>query len=353
MSTAHHKRPNNCRRWVLLVIVVHAVLLILTTFPALIRLKSNEANKEDRVGSGRMIRYNARNETIISPHLPRRLLTVFGLESSGTTFVTELLERSTGVKHSVPTNSLDYQLQHVSLPSGASCQGEIHIIPVLYPAICNRPTAMDNTALTSNRKKHSTGHPFIKCPESLNASRQVDDYFGYPPRYFVNITSHIQWYLDRGVEATAVLVVRDKTIGSLARSLVHCTIPEFRVTEEEMGSRIIKEAVERWDDGMNGWVPPPVVVVSYETLIHMGATYVNLVLRQLQLTPIHEPLEWAFEDGNPRYIRPREQVQKMLAVTNQMKAKPPRKDNDDDLDERSMFQREESNVSEGDDDRVA
>jgi hypothetical protein len=38
----------------------------------------------------------------------------------------------------------------------------------------------------------------------------------YPGRYLVDITLHIQWwYRDHGVDvAAAVLVVRDKTIGS-------------------------------------------------------------------------------------------------------------------------------------------
>jgi hypothetical protein len=325
---------------VVIVVVVQALFFL----PALIKLDCKD-EKEEKVGSSQLLRYN-------SSYLPRRLLTVFGLESSGTTFVTELLERSTSVKHSVPKNFHDYQLQHVSLPSGGFCQGRIHIIPVLYPAICG---PSDTTLLASRKKKHASRR-FVKCPESLDASPPGDKY-AYPTRYFVNITSHIQWYRDRGVNATAVLVIRDKTIGSMARSLVHCFVPEFQRKEEEMGTRIMLEAMEHWAYyDIDLLVPPPIVVVSYETLVHMGAPYLNSILRQLQLPAIHESLEWAFEDGNARYIQTREQYQAILALNNPKRTRPPpREENDDEFDERSMgrsFQTVEPNASETDDNRM-
>ena len=40
----------------------------------------------------------------------------------------------------------------------------------------------------------------------------------------------------------------------------------------------------------------------------MGVTYLNLICGQLGLPCIHEPLEWAFEDGNQRYIQPLEHL---------------------------------------------
>ena len=348
MTIALHSR-HHCVHFGLVVVIV-VVAKALFFLPALIKLDCKD-EKEEKVGSSQLLRYNPQNKTVESQYLylPRRLLTVFGLESSGTTFVTELLERSTGVKHSVPKNFHDYQLQHVSLPSGEFCQGRIHIIPVLYPAICGP----SDTALASRKKKHSSRR-FVKCPESLDALPPPGDKYAYPTRYFVNITSHIHWYRDRGVNATAVLVIRDKTIGSMARSLVHCFVPEFQQKEEETGTRIMMEAMEHWAYyDIDLLVPPPIVVVSYETLVHMGAPYLNSILRQLQLPAIHESLEWAFEDGNARYIQTREQHQAILALNNPTRTKPPsREENDDEFDERSMgrsFQTVEPNASENDD----
>ena len=118
----------------------------------------------------------------------------------------------------------------------------------------------------------------------------------------------MEWYQERGVATTAVLVLRDQTIGAMARSLVHCPIPEFQYKEETLGRRIMKEAMEYF----GSQVSPGIAIVSYETLVHMGASYLNLILNQLQLPQIHENLDWAFEDGNERYVKSREQVAKMV-----------------------------------------
>ncbi|KAI2511258.1 hypothetical protein MHU86_3224 [Fragilaria crotonensis] len=338
--TALHKQHRRCLVFVSCVIVsLQALFLIaLANLPELIGLDCSK-EKEDKVERTVLLEYNntSQNATIQSPYLPRRLLTVFGLESSGTTFVTELLERSTGVKHSVHENFREYQVQHASLPSGMKCQGQIRIIPVLYPAICKPATA----GMTLSNKKRSSQErqqeQFVQCPELMNNDvAPPRAYYEYPVRYFVNISSHIQWYRDRGVDATAVLVIRDKTIGSVARSLTHCDVPEFQKEEEVMGKRIMKDAMEQWgNQPLSSVMIPALVVVSYETLVHMGATYLNLILGQLQLPRIHEPLEWAFEDGNERYIQPREHIKKTPVVRKPtVELKPDRNGDDDDIDGR-------------------
>jgi hypothetical protein len=287
------------------IFVQQALLLIHTKIPDPVEIV-------DLVGTNRVFNEFKSSVEPKSLFLPRRVVTVFGLESTGTTFVTHLLELSTGVKqcHIImghmdrlsTKESRDYELQHLSLPFGWIGEGQINVVPALYPAMC---VDMQRAQSLPKPSKLPT-----QCQQTMGGDESK---YRYPRRYFVNITSHIQWYRDRGVDASAVLVVRDKTIGSIARSFVHCIKNKTREQEEQVGLSIMKEAMEYYQQPDPRYPSPPLVVASYETIINMGAPYVNFLLNQLQLPSIHENKRWAIKDGNERYIQPHEQVAKLEA----------------------------------------
>lgn len=135
----------------------------------------------------------------------------------------------------------------------------------------------------------------------------------YPRRFFVNITSHILWYRQHGVQATAVVMMRDVEIGRIARSFEHCPHPAYAQEEAAVGLHILRDAVETLsplDDafGINNAAMPHVLVVSYETLMHLQAPYLNGILKRLTLPTVAEEHIESLRNGNMRYIQPREKV---------------------------------------------
>lgn len=316
------------------VIVAQAILLILTNLPEPVEVdckgvasspfqnyKEHEAELFGANATGSSSSTHTNSTTPISKSLPKRLLTVFGLESSGTTFVTSLLEKSTGVEQrKIDKGRLDrgskipwrdYELQHMSLPSGLWCEaGGIHeVVPALYPSVCIRmhpgtavaktPEAMERFRQALSRDCRATGF--------VNDGK---DYI-YPKRFFVNITSHIQWYRDHGVEASAVLVVRDKSIGAMARSFVHCALPQEREEEEALGMKIMREAMQVFQGNLEDNSAPALVLLSYETLLNVGLPYLNQVLHQLHLPPLRTADVPNLKDGNKRYIQSRDEVARL------------------------------------------
>lgn len=219
----------------------------------------------------------------ISPFLPQRLLTVFGLESSGTNFVTSLLELSTNTSqrqiyigrsdNSSQLPGRKYELQHISMPWGFFCrEGPLEVVPVLYPALCIHMVEH----LIERFGAAAAGPPGDMPPECHDFGFAVGEKdVIYKKRFFVNITSHILWYRERGVDARAILVVRDQNIGSLARSMGHCPIPKAREQEEKLGVQLLHEAMEA--------IPDQVTILSYETLLMLGLPYLNSILQELEI----------------------------------------------------------------------
>lgn len=113
-------------------------------------------------------------------------------------------------------------------------------------------------------------------------------------------------------ETTAILVLRDRTTGRMARSLVHS---DFQDQEETLGRRIMKDAMIHFETQAF----PVITIVSYESLVHMGTSYLNLILNQLLRPHIHELLDWIFEDGYERYVKSREQVVTMVLAKKVMR----------------------------------
>jgi hypothetical protein len=259
--------------------------------------------------------------------LPKRLLTIFGLESSGTTFVTRLVAASLRIRPrdivsgrndlSAQEPNRKYEVQHVSLPSGKFCEGAtVPVVPAMYPALC---ISMNWTDAASSSFGTS---PLYRDWQDVASLKER---YVYPKRYFVNISSHIQWYRNRGVEASAILVVRDAMIGSMARSLAHCLKAEYREKEEQVGLQLMYEALQQFpsdDDHKNHvFSSPPLVVLSYETLMNLGIPYFNHVLERLQLPRVRnddDGLGKTLHNGNLPYIRSYQDVKmnKFLSTLN-------------------------------------
>ena len=93
-----------------------------------------------------------------------------------------------------------------------------------------------------------------------------------PMRHFVNITTHIKWYQERGVRATAVIVVRDQTIESISKYNEHCKDKNLVQAENEYGKLFIEDAFRNLSqDGPT----PTLVLVSFEALMNLGETYLR------------------------------------------------------------------------------
>lgn len=116
----------------------------------------------------------------------------------------------------------------------------------------------------------------------------------YPHRYFVNISSHIQWYRERGVHATAVIIMRDSTIALIGKAS-HCPNEQVAAKQNEHAWELAREAIIRLDPSNE------IVLVSYEGLMSLHETYLFDFYRRLGINSINVP---DFEDGNAKYVVP-------------------------------------------------
>lgn len=222
--------------------------------------------------------------------IPKRLITVAGLESSGTKFLTMLTAQASGAyrisekqKESGKVDLLPFwdrvrskgiEVQHVSLPWGEKCSNRANrnhteilankTIDALIPKRCVFSRARNSAVLNANNLKH-----FHMCREL-----GVPKFTSIPGRYFLNLTSHIKWYQERGSIATAVVVVRDQTIEYASKLREHCHNHTLAKEENEYGMEIIREALLNLsEDWLDDRTPPSLVLVSYESLMSIGEPY--------------------------------------------------------------------------------
>lgn len=288
---------------------------------------------------------NIDSNTAIIPKysiLPKKIYTVVGLESSGTTFIARTLASSLGLKgiregsfpcthkYSSCSENEDIQVQHFSLPWGGTCADTPHskVVDVVLPSQCTR----------SRRKSPST--ETTQCSimaqelsglEINNASYAMQ----YPIRYQLNLTSQKEWYDAQGVEQYYVIVVRDKTISSIARSAVHCSNLTLLEKEEEIGLGIIENVVKKyiledygnknrtdWKNTRSLFGNPQetfeindlsrmlrsvslspsgnnVVVMSYESMVTLGESYIRMLYNSLGIESDYIP---EIRNSNRRYI---------------------------------------------------
>lgn len=293
--------------------------------------------KKKKTSGGWLERLHKRRRTKPKESLlAKKVVTVFGLESSGTTFLSSVLGVATGIIAdgeliSRQATSVDgeWELQHLSLPWGWECEKgkETEIVEALVPEECVRyrrdPTMESRVAaeLFARRAQHREGlwNPdapeenlnerkklLERCREEANISEEDNgwtcgagcgegDFNGfalYPQRFFINITSHIEWYLARGVDIKVVLSMRDKTISSRSKLKGHCHLGDVAAEENEVALSIMRDAIEKYGTTR-------IILVSYEGMMEMEEVYVRRLYHQLGIKSAYMP---SFVDGNVKYI---------------------------------------------------
>jgi hypothetical protein len=276
--------------------------------------------------------------------LPKRVITIFGPESSGSTFLSSVLGTATGAfaangkwmytplskwtenswevvqssrwtfeetlqKRATSPNG--WEVQHLSLPWGMYCQEDepMSIVESFVPEECWRYQELSHLSLlfaehqfwaqlksedgivpkwtpqdekyrqlcqeevhiselnidnSTNSDKYTCG---AKCGTGL-----YNGFALYPKRFFVNITSHIEWYLRRGVDITVVLSVRDRTMSAESKLNNHCSL-DMGAKEDEVALELMSEALERFGKRGSDEDKARVVVASYEGLMRFGKEY--------------------------------------------------------------------------------
>ncbi|KAL9182735.1 hypothetical protein ACHAXT_004014 [Thalassiosira profunda] len=276
--------------------------------------------------------------------LPKRLISVFGSEASGSTFLATTLGVASGafpVNGTVVTLPSDrfnnsgrtivervvakrarspdgaIEIQHLSLPWGwwgtkkRNCNMH-HLtltVDAFVPKACFRfdyqstwehrmeekaPIGCSEVAHISGK---SGGNGWT-CGTSNCGEGANEGYALYPRRFFVNITSHIEWYLQRGVDITAVLSVRDKTISLGGKTSTHCANETVAKVEEEQARSLMAESLRKY--GRQGVKGNRVLVVSYETLMSLQAPYLFDTYKMLGIESDYIP---EFKDGNEKYVK--------------------------------------------------
>lgn len=222
-----------------------------------------------------------------------RLITIFGLESSGTTFLAETLSTAAGIElDKTPfwygdRKGTEMEVQHVSLPWGHVCANDTHFVEAfaLVPRPCLFITGMNDTI--PNRSTDDDCNIIANLGEGPIV---------YPERFFVDIVSHVRWYRSLGVKTTAVVAVRESTLSFASKMSVHCTNSKLGQEEVRHGQQLIKEAINTLSQIGN---PPELVLVSYESLMALKETYLFDLYRKLGIQSDYIP---NFKDGNQKYI---------------------------------------------------
>ncbi|KAL3795292.1 hypothetical protein ACHAW5_010320 [Stephanodiscus triporus] len=276
--------------------------------------------------------------------LPKKIISVIGLESSGTQFVSKIFEDALNTgpyrEGSLPCNETcadesrecqqkkklakphacvensDVQIQHFSLPWGADCISRPNppVVDVILPQQCSRVQSDPNEIQQCN-----------EMAADLWGLQLNGKAMEYPKRYQLDITTHKKWYDARGVEQIFVIVMRDSTISYTARKS-HCRDPDRREEEEKVGMEIIIDAINTFilkdnnekltTKSFTHWVAKQdkdnrkrrlsalpsrdnVVLVSYESLIKLGGTYVKMLYATLGIDSDFIP---DIKDSNEKYL---------------------------------------------------
>jgi len=278
------------------------------------------------------------------PVLPKHVILVSGLQSSGTKYITSALATATSaikIKNDRPLEMKyiydrlsglkipnQVEILHHSLPHGLWCTSfgkelenmtssnltkifKSWTVPFIPPTQCscvvNNIDGEDETTLRKDmsvsNSKVKIKHDFHEQQEVLPAKFQpsnkicdtwdannarfgknshdfciglgIDKPIESPMRHFTNLTTHVKWYEDQGVRATVVIVVREQTIESLNKFKDHCHNKEIGMAENEYGKRFILEALDNLSqDGPT----PNLVIISYETLMAFGNSYLKSLI---------------------------------------------------------------------------
>ena len=261
--------------------------------------------------------------------LPKRLISVFGLESSGTTFVASTLckamssgpfdPRYFSKFASTMVNDQGYQIQHISLPMGYYDKQNTDFNQQFLPLPIVDAQLPEECILPRSAVQTGQGPPVVgyrlDAPSECQLAFDLDHLRPYPRRYFVNITSHILFYQERGVDISAVVVVRDTSIHFQGILDNHC--PNATAAEEQFrqGRSLIIEALNEKRVRSN------IVLVSYESLMMLKESYLFSLYDALRMNTSYAP---TFKDGNSKYIRPSNNYKRLHATMRHTATAPSR-----------------------------
>lgn len=301
---------------------------------------------------------NAAESTV----LPKILYTIYGLESSGTTYFAQTIamalnitgdddeDGTTITSNSTPptfsesalqTRDKTIHIQHLSLPTGGM-EGRPPDITYLYDKRFTHPLPTVNVIypLGCNPKSPFAGPPRDdwpvpeKCQPLMGDDDTSNNNDGnndtimtmttFPHRVFVNITSHVRWYRQRGVIVYPIMVVRDPSFHFEGILRYHAPNSDAAFVQYHMGREIMLESLQKptrttatrqkneklhnndndntnpyhdTDDGdMDDAVYP--IIVSYETLMTLREPYLFELYHELN---IHSKFIPKFHNGNLKY----------------------------------------------------
>mmetsp|Transcript_42376 Transcript_42376/g.90163 ORF Transcript_42376/g.90163 Transcript_42376/m.90163 type:complete len:385 (+) Transcript_42376:117-1271(+) len=287
--------------------------------------------------------------------LSKRIITVFGTESSGSTFLATTLGIASGAfppngtyvtllsdRHNSPGRTIvertvarrarspdgEIEVQHLSLPWGfwgskrrnCDLRANTSTVDAFVPEPCFRfdyqstwehrlaakaPAGCREEAHITERNDGAVGG--WTCGTNDCGRGENDGYALYPRRFFVNATAHLEWHLRRGVDITVVLVVRDKSISRAGKMTTHCPDETAAREEEEKARAIMSDALRNYgrlgrlisSDNPN---EERAIAVSYETLMALEDSYLLGIYKMLGINSTFIP---DFKDGNKKYVSAR------------------------------------------------
>jgi hypothetical protein len=116
-----------------------------------------------------------------------------------------------------------------------------------------------------------------------------DQVMTYPSRYFVNISSHVEWYRERGVTVQPIMVVRDPVFHFQGILNVHCKNYTAALQQYDMGREIMLQSLTTSSP----------IIVSYETLMTLQQPYLDELFDKLEINSTYKP---KFKNGNLKYV---------------------------------------------------
>ena len=266
---------------------------------------NNNNNKAIKMGAQLDNRTN-----VVQPHnfrvLPKRLISIFGLESSGTSLLTDAIAKACGTKKYKRFGGLIYgdydtriQVQHISLPWGFIHKDNknqtVVDIDFLPPYSC---MAYPHLHEPSRQEREDSRAPHKFCSEEIGLPG--DKRIKLPQRFNVNITSHVRWYQKHGSQVTAVIMVRgDYT--HVHGKLNHNDNLNQAWKEDLHGKRLIVDAIQQLSSLPKNGNPPELIIASYETLMSLQKPYLFDLYKQLGIQSTYAP---GLKDGNKKYIIP-------------------------------------------------
>jgi hypothetical protein len=135
--------------------------------------------------------------------------------------------------------------------------------------------------------------PTFKSPPKVCQDFMEDQVLTRPHRFFVNMTTHITWYRERGILVYPIMVVRDPALhlkGVTDRRKGHTPNDQAAYGQYETGRAIMVETIEK---GLNP------IIISYETLLTLQRPYICQLYETLGIETNFLP---TFKNGNTKYL---------------------------------------------------